>query len=72
MKEADATPWLLTIVYASLRAVEREKAWLQLLSIAHHIQVDWLVVGDFNEISNLSEKKGGAPMDINRCIEFSN
>ncbi|RYQ95392.1 hypothetical protein Ahy_B08g090662 isoform B [Arachis hypogaea] len=33
---------------------------------------DWLVAGDFNEIKEASEKKGGAAVNIRACNIFSN
>lgn len=33
--------------------------------------IEWLVVGDFNEITTPSEKKEGGPMDLSRCESFA-
>lgn len=65
-------PWYFTVVYASPRANERAALWNSILSIAQEMRNDWLVVGDFNEIANGSEKKGGSQVDFNRCDLFSN
>ncbi|GAU31363.1 hypothetical protein TSUD_19080 [Trifolium subterraneum] len=63
--------WLLTVVYASPRENERSDTWIKLLDISRTIQESWLMMGDFNEIMSIDEKKGGAPVDIRRCSVFS-
>ncbi|GLT53039.1 hypothetical protein SLA2020_263360 [Shorea laevis] len=52
--------WRLTGFYGHPDWASREESW-QLLSYLHTFQPhDWLCVGDFNEITDHSEKKGGA------------
>lgn len=40
------TPWFLTVMYAIHRANERTSLWNSLLSIAHTMRHEWLVIGD--------------------------
>jgi len=60
------------VVYASPRGNERDTTWQQLRGLAANIQDPWLMMGDFNEIASLDEKKGGAQHDIRKCLNFSN
>ncbi|WJX23885.1 hypothetical protein P8452_13067 [Trifolium repens] len=70
--EKDVDPWILTVVYASPRDNERNDTWQKLRNIADTINIPWLMIGDFNEIAKLDEKKGGAPTDIRKCHNFNN
>ncbi|GAU36844.1 hypothetical protein TSUD_213680 [Trifolium subterraneum] len=64
VSEQNMDPWLLTVVYASPRDHERNETWQRLHQMATSIQETWIMMGDFNEIANPDEKKGGAPVDI--------
>jgi hypothetical protein len=64
-------PWFLTVVYASPREHERSATWSKLHAISRTIQEPWLMMGDFNEIASINEKKGGVVVDIRRCSLFS-
>ncbi|GAU43787.1 hypothetical protein TSUD_378120 [Trifolium subterraneum] len=70
--EKDGDPWILTVVYASPRDNERNETWQKLRNLADTINIPWLMIGDFNEIAKLDEKKGGAPTDIRKCHNFNN
>ena len=50
--------WVLTIVYANLSVVTRPKLWEYLSAIRNCFKGPWVVMGDFNEITNSSEKMG--------------
>jgi hypothetical protein len=39
--------------------------------MADNITEPWLMMGDFNEIASLDEKKGGAQSDISKCQKFN-
>ncbi|RYQ95391.1 uncharacterized protein [Arachis hypogaea] len=62
----------LTAVYASPNNQIRKLLWPKLVHIANSMAGDWLVAGDFNEIKEASEKKGGAAVNIRACNIFSN
>lgn len=49
--------WLFTVIYVSHRASERIELWNSILNLANNISLDWMLVGDFNEIVCDSEKK---------------
>ncbi|MCH84023.1 hypothetical protein A2U01_0004853, partial [Trifolium medium] len=73
VEEKDSDPWLLTVVYAaSPREQERRETWLQIRHLATTITAPWLVMGDFNETASPDEKKGGARVDIGKCLQFNN
>lgn len=57
----------LTAVYASPHEENRRYLWEDLHNIAQSMQEKWLLVGDFNDIANLSEKKGGADVHRIKC-----
>jgi endonuclease/exonuclease/phosphatase family metal-dependent hydrolase len=71
VSEQSMDPWLLTVVYASPRDHERNETWQRLHQMATSIQEPWIMMGDFNEIANPDEKKGGAPVDIKKCQNFN-
>ncbi|XP_025702516.1 uncharacterized protein [Arachis hypogaea] len=62
--------WFLTAVYASPREVNRRELWNDIKMIKNGIRGPWLVVGDFNEIADPSEKKGGGRTDVGACKRF--
>lgn len=70
VSEGSSLPWLLIVVYASPRASEREELWEAIQNIAISIDLEWMVVGDFNEIAYASGKKGGGPIDMGRWDRF--
>ena len=64
-------PWFLTAVYACPQENGRKELWQELKTIAMTMQKCWMIMGDFNEIAESSEKKGGAPVDMAKCRAFS-
>lgn len=57
--EAEWEAFQISFVHASINAGERQGQWEQLQSRRQYCGSDWLVAGDFNEIKNQGEKKGG-------------
>lgn len=53
--------WFITAVYASPRLARRQALWDDLGKIAEIMDGEWMVLGDFNSITNAHEWKGGAP-----------
>lgn len=53
--------WFITAVYASPRLARRQALWDDLGKIAEIMDGEWMVLGDFNFITNAHERKGGAP-----------
>lgn len=54
--------WVLTIVYGSLQAMTKKCLWKlldEISRIVDHLKLPWTIIDDFNEITNICEKKGG-------------
>lgn len=62
--------WLITIVYASPRLVERKLLWSNLSQVALLHNLPWLLLGDFNEILCGNDKLKGRQINLNRALEF--
>ncbi|XP_075091705.1 uncharacterized protein LOC142171892 [Nicotiana tabacum] len=65
-----STPLYLTVVYAKCKAHLRLQLWEELRGIASRIQGAWGVVGDFNVITDCTEKKGGNPYRLEKSVDF--
>ena len=52
--------WRLTGFYGEPETARRFEAWNKLRNLNTHPETPWLCVGDFNEITRLDEKMGGA------------
>ncbi|KAK3230979.1 hypothetical protein Dsin_002860 [Dipteronia sinensis] len=59
--EENSFVWVLTVVYANPCVTTRRLLWKYLDSIRKCFALPWLIAGDFNEITNTSEKIGGRP-----------
>ncbi|KAK3185134.1 hypothetical protein Dsin_032420 [Dipteronia sinensis] len=57
----NSTLWVLTVVYVNPCTITRRLLWNYLDSIRNCFSLPWLVAGDFIEITNNSEKRGGRP-----------
>lgn len=64
--------WYLTIVYASPQPALRAQNWADLAAINPGDAMAWALIGDFNDIVDASEKRGGAPWESSRGRAFSN
>ncbi|XP_029147110.1 uncharacterized protein [Arachis hypogaea] len=60
----------LTAVYASLQAQNCRSLWPLLQNIANRLDKAWLLTGDFNEIKDPIEKKGGGDTNNRACRKF--
>ncbi|KAH0748449.1 hypothetical protein KY290_027681 [Solanum tuberosum] len=63
---------LVTIVYVSCNAINREELWNSIQQISSHFSLPWLVGGDFNVILSLEEKLGGLPVYYQETEDFAN
>lgn len=67
---------VVTLVYAKCNPDERLQLWESLYAISQDTLTSWLVVGDFNVITNEEEKLGGLLVtelevrDFNHCINM--
>ncbi|KAG5582631.1 hypothetical protein H5410_053258 [Solanum commersonii] len=60
----------LTNVYAKCRTTLRKELWTELVTISNRLNGPWAVVGDFNVISDSTEKKGGRPHSAEKSLDF--
>ena len=51
--------WHLTGFYGDPNTTKRPKSWMKLSHLWGTSSLPWLVIGDFNEPTGLSEKEGG-------------
>ncbi|XP_025704008.1 uncharacterized protein [Arachis hypogaea] len=72
VKDPSHSPWKLTTVYASPQEGIRKNLWENLKRLADATTDAWMVIGDFNEIAEEGEKKGGARADQHACRRFKN
>lgn len=56
----NASSWFITAVYANPRFARRHALWEDLGKISDTMDGEWMVIGDFNAITNSNERKGGA------------
>lgn len=49
--------WVLTTIYASVDIAERLILWQNLKNVADNMNLPWMVMRDFNDITNQLEKK---------------
>ena len=60
---------LVTIssIYAPTKKDENPAFWNHLSQRNFVIDTPWCIIGDFNELENNMEKKGGAPISYSQC-----
>ncbi|KAL4390846.1 hypothetical protein AHAS_Ahas03G0185900 [Arachis hypogaea] len=63
--------WFMTAVYANPQPQGRRALWPKLQNLANRMQSPWILTGDFNEIKDPTEKKGGGQVDYRACSRFS-
>lgn len=61
---------LCTTVYIHPQGSRKKNCFDNIRVVADNINGPWILLGDFNEITNEEEKKGGAPVDQSRCFRF--
>lgn len=66
-------PWMFFAIYASPESRVRADLWKELERIKDQYSGPWLLAGDFNETTNMSERNGSANNEMQkRCRKFSN
>lgn len=63
VKELMGQHWLLSVVYASPRPLERDVLWAYLRQIGVVVNIPWLLIGDVNQPLNSCDKQGGQPLN---------
>ena len=62
--------WILSVVYASPKIVERQVLWENLAKVAELHSKPWIIARDFNEPLVEADKFGGRLVSINRSLLF--
>lgn len=65
-----STPWLFSAIYASLTLYKCMHLWSHLTNVASKYNMPWLVMGDFNELLDTTDKLGGRPLIASRVHAF--
>lgn len=61
---------MFTSIYASANKDRGRVIWEELFNISKTLANPWLIVGDFNDIFNISEKKGVDQVLARKCELF--
>ena len=59
------------IIYASTKFENMCILWENLKKVSDHHDLPWILMGDFNEVLEESEKLGGNPLSIRRVQEYN-
>ncbi|KAK8332045.1 hypothetical protein V6Z12_A10G114500 [Gossypium hirsutum] len=62
--------WRLTGFYGNPDSRSRNESWNLLRQLSHDCSVPWVVLGDFSEITNSFEKKGGRLQSARQMKDF--
>lgn len=66
------TPWLFSAIYASPESSVRHDLWAELEEIKRNYSGPWLLGGDFNDTTSMSERNGVGGSEMQRrCRLFS-
>lgn len=61
---------LVSFVYVQPNATSKDIFWSHLIDMALRVNQPWVVIGDFNDIGFLGERKGGSGDCIDRILKF--
>lgn len=56
--------------YGNPVIANREHSWVLLKHLSLKMNLPWMCIGDFNEITRAEEKMGGAPRRERQMVEF--
>ena len=68
--------WRITGIYGALEIVNWEDSWSLLHCLSSQLDFPWVCISDFNKITRLKEKLGGAiqlekqMQDFKDCLDF--
>ncbi|XP_056685700.1 uncharacterized protein [Spinacia oleracea] len=62
--------FFLSAIYASTKYKSRVETWHDLIELAAHMSIPWVVMGDFNEVTSQSEKLGGRLVKMKRVDKY--
>lgn len=70
IKREECLEMICTAVYIYPQTTRKKLCVDNIKDLARGVTTPWCIIGDFNEILNEEEKRGGAPIDQNRCYRF--
>ncbi|XP_071939846.1 uncharacterized protein [Coffea arabica] len=59
VKNRDGKEWLMSAIYASPEKELQKLLWKYLQELGEKVKFPWLLLGDFNEVVDSTEKRGG-------------
>ena len=62
--------WHFTGFYRAPKVANREDSWSVLHHLASQLDLPWVCIGDFNEITKVEEKFGGAILPEKQMQDF--
>lgn len=60
--------WIMSAVYASSNAFFREDLWSYMQRLGCCMSFPWLLLGDFNQVLSVTEKRGGCPTSMGNMV----
>ena len=62
--------WLISAIYASPKFKNRCILWDNLKKVSDHHNLPWILMGDFNDVLEESEKFGGNSLSVRKVREY--
>jgi exonuclease III len=72
IKETSGAGWRFTGFYGEPSGDRKHLSWDYMRELHAMVDLPWIMVGDFNEISHIHEKEGGAARPLRSMQAFSN
>lgn len=67
IEELGLSYWLYIAIYIHPRSYRKKECFKSLCYLTCNIFDLWILMGDFNEIMNPQEMRGGTKVDLSRC-----
>lgn len=69
---SSATSFVAVFVYAPAQLADKFDFWYEVVEYVNSLGEPFLISGDFNELSSMLDKQGGAPLLLSRLSQFQN
>ena len=64
--------WHMTGFYGNPETAKRTESWTKIKQLSNTSTLPWIVIGDFNEITRMSEMEGGSTQPLQKMMNFVN